>query len=116
MPHRTFFTFIFPSILAMLLFITLPIVSVVLQSMFVEHAAILTTVENCDPFGCTKATRVDAEAMAALKAEKPMGQFAGLSNYLNRNHLAVAEVSASPAVRDARAAYEAARRKERDFL
>ena len=54
MPHRTFFAFIFPSILAMLLFITLPIISVAVQSMFVEHDAIVTTVENCDPFGCTK--------------------------------------------------------------
>ncbi len=46
MPHRAFFAFIFPSILAMMLFITLPIVSVVVQSLFVEHDAILTTVEN----------------------------------------------------------------------
>lgn len=53
MPHRTFFAFIFPSILAMLLFISLPSVSVVVQ---------------------------------------PLGQFAGLANYLNRNHLAVDEI------------------------
>ena len=92
MPHRTFLAFIFPSILAMLLFITLPIISVGLQSLFVEHEAILTTVENCDPFGCTKATKVDTLAMAALKDQAPMGQFAGFSNYLNRNHLAVTEL------------------------
>jgi multiple sugar transport system permease protein len=92
MPHRTFLAFIFPSILAMVLFITLPILSVALQSLYVEHPAILTTVENCDPFGCTKATRVDAEAMAALKAQAPMGQFAGFANYLNRNHLAVRSI------------------------
>ncbi len=92
MPHRTFFAFIFPSILAMLLFISLPIVSVAVQSLFVEHPAILTIVENCDPFGCTKSTKVDAEAMAALKSERPMGRFSGFSNYLNRNHLAVAEL------------------------
>lgn len=92
MPHRTFLVFIFPSILAMVLFITLPIVSVVVQSLFVQHEAILTTVESCTPFGCETQTRIDTEAMAALRAERPLGQFAGLSNYLNRNHLAVAEI------------------------
>ena len=92
MPHRTFFLFIFPSILAMLLFITLPILSVAVQSLYVEHPAVLTTVQNCDPFGCTDSTKVDVEAMANLKAAAPLGQFAGLGNYLNRNHLAVAEL------------------------
>ena len=38
----------------MVLFITLPIVSVVVQSLFVQHEAVLITVENCDPFGCSK--------------------------------------------------------------
>lgn len=94
MPHRTFFVFIFPSILAMVLFITLPIVSVVVQSLFVQHEAVLITVENCDPFGCSSQTRIDTEAMAKLQAERPLGQFAGLSNYLNRNHLAVNEIKA----------------------
>ena len=94
MPHRTFFVFIFPSILAMALFITLPIVSVVVQSLFVQHEAVLITVENCTPFGCESQTRVDTEAMAKLKEEQPLGQFAGLSNYLNRNHLAVDEIKA----------------------
>lgn len=94
MPHRTFFTFIFPSILAMVLFITLPIVSVVVQSLFVQHEAVLITVENCDPFGCSSQTRVDTEAMAKLQEEQPMGQFAGFANYLNRNHLAVDEIRA----------------------
>lgn len=92
MPHRTFFTFIFPSILAMVLFITLPIVSVVVQSLFVQHEAVLITVENCGPFGCEKETRIDTEAMAKLQADQPLGQFAGLANYLNRNHLAVEEI------------------------
>lgn len=89
MPHRAFFAFIFPSLLAMVLFITLPIFSVVVQSLFVEHDAILTTVESCGPFGCETQTKVDAEAMAQLRAEQPMGKFAGLSNYLNHNHLAI---------------------------
>lgn len=94
MPHRTFFVFIFPSILAMVLFITLPIISVVVQSLFVQHEAVLVTVENCTPFGCESQTRVDTEAMAKLRAERPLGQFAGLANYLNRNHLAVDEIGA----------------------
>jgi ABC-type sugar transport system permease subunit len=94
MPHRTFFVFIFPSILAMVLFITLPIVSVVVQSLFVQHEAVLITVENCDPFGCSSQTRIDTEAMAKLEAEQPLGQFAALANYLNRNHLAVDEIKA----------------------
>ncbi len=92
MPHRAFFAFIFPSILAMMLFITLPIVSVVAQSFFVEHDAILTTVENCGPFGCETETRVDTGAMAKLREEAPMGKFAGFSNYLNRNHLAIEDL------------------------
>lgn len=92
MPHRTFAAFIFPSILAMVLFISLPIVSVVVQSLFVEHEAVLVSVENCTPFGCTNQTKVDTDAMAKLRAEEPLGQFAGLSNYLNHNHLAIADV------------------------
>ena len=93
MPHRTFAAFIFPSILAMLLFITLPIFSVLVQSMFIEHPAVLVTVENCGPFGaCTTETRVDTGAMAKLKAEAPLGEFAGLANYLNHNHLAIADL------------------------
>jgi ABC-type sugar transport system permease subunit len=92
MPHRTFLAFIFPSILAMLLFISLPIASVALQSLFVEHGSVLVSVENCGPFGCETQTKVDTAAMEKLKAEQPMGQFAGFANYLNRNHLAVAEL------------------------
>lgn len=92
MPHRTFFTFIFPSILAMVLFITLPIISVVVQSLFVQHEAVLITVENCTPFGCETQTRVDTAAMEKLQEEQPLGQFAGFANYLNRNHLAVEEI------------------------
>jgi len=95
MPHKTFFAFILPSLIAMVLFIALPIVSVVVQSFHVEHARVLVEVENCQPFGgCTKETRVDTAAMAQLQAEKPMGQFNGLGTYLNRGHLAVNEIGA----------------------
>lgn len=92
MPHRTFAVFIFPSILAMVPFISLPIVSVPVQSFFAEHEALLLTVENCTPLGCETQTTVDTAAMESLRTEQPMGQFAGLSNYLNRNHLALAEL------------------------
>lgn len=92
MPHRAFFAFIFPSILAMLLFITLPIVSVLVQSMYVEHPQILVEVENSGPFGVTKETKVDTAAMAALQKAEPMGQFAGLANYVDHNHLAFDDV------------------------
>jgi ABC-type sugar transport system permease subunit len=93
--HKTFFAFILPSLIAMLLFIALPIVSVVTQSLFVEHSRVLVEVENCQPFGgCTKETRVDTDAMAALQAEEPLGQFNGLGTYLNRGHLAVDEIGA----------------------
>ena len=70
MPHKTFFAFILPSLIAMVLFIALPIVSVIVQSLHVEHARVLVEVESCQPFGgCTTETRVDTAAMAELRAE-----------------------------------------------
>jgi len=95
MPHKTFFAFILPSLIAMVLFIALPIVSVIVQSFHVEHGRVLVEVESCQPFGgCTTETRVDTAAMAELKAEQPMGQFNGFGTYLNRGHLAVDEIGA----------------------
>jgi ABC-type sugar transport system permease subunit len=105
MPHRTFFAFILPSLVAMVLFITLPIVSVFVQSLYVEHPQVMTEVENCGPFGCNKEQRVDTAAMEKLKAERPLGQFSGLGSYLDRNHLAFEQVAAiwstSPSTRAA---------------
>lgn len=93
MPHKTFLAFILPSLVAMLLFIALPIVSVAVQSLYVEHEKVLVTVENCQPFGgCTTETRVDTAATDRLKAEQPLGRFNGLGTYTNRSHLAFAEV------------------------
>lgn len=94
MRHRTFFWFILPSALAMFLFIALPLVSVVVQSLFVEHERVLVEVESCTPFGCTSATRVDSAATAELEAAEPLGKFNGLGTYFNREHLATAEVAA----------------------
>ncbi|KAA2314994.1 sugar ABC transporter permease [Pseudooceanicola sediminis] len=92
MRHRDFASFIFPSALAMLLFIALPIVSVAVQSLFVEHDQVLISVESCGPFGCQTETKVDPAATAALKTAQPLGKFNGLGTYLNRAHLAVSEI------------------------
>ena len=93
MPHKTFFWFILPSLAAMFLFIALPLVSVAVQSMFIEHEQVLKVTKNCGPCGCKEETTVDFEATELLKEERPLGQFNGLSTYLDRGHLAVAEVS-----------------------
>jgi len=77
----------------MLLFIFLPIVSVITQSLHIDHEQVFIEVENCDIFGCKKATTVDTEATAQLRAEEPLGRFVGLSNYFNRSHLASSEVA-----------------------
>lgn len=92
MPHRTFAWFMLPSLIAMVLFITLPIFSVMIQSLFVEHERVMVQTENCGPFGCTTELRVDTAATAALQDAQPLGRFAGLSNYTDRNHLALAEL------------------------
>ena len=93
MPLRAFFWFILPSALAMLLFIALPILSVVVQSVHIEHPKVMTEVETCGPFNCTTELRVDADATAELRAAEPLGKFIGFGTYLNRNHLASSEVA-----------------------
>lgn len=93
MKHRTFFWFFFPTGMAMLLFIALPIVSVVTQSLFTPHEAVLVTVETCTPFKCTEETAIDQEATAAIRAAEPLGRFVGLDIYFDRGHLAIIEVS-----------------------
>lgn len=95
MPHRTFFWFILPSLLAMLLFIAAPIFSVIVQSLHIPHEQVIVTTETCGPFGCTQETTVDTEATAALRAEKPLGRFNGLGTYFDRGHLAVEEFGAA---------------------
>jgi len=93
MKHRTFFWFFLPTGLAMLLFIAMPIVSVVTQSLFTPHEAVLVTVETCTPFSCTQETTIDQEATAALREQSPMGRFVGFDIYTDRGHLAVSEVA-----------------------
>ena len=92
MNHKTFFWFFFPTALAMILFIALPLTSIVSQSLHTPHDKVLLTVETCDPFGCTTATSVDHEATQKLKDEKPLGKWVGLTIYLDRGHLAIKEV------------------------
>jgi len=93
MKHRTFFWFILPTLSAMILFIALPIVSVFIQSLFVQHEQVLVVSESCGPFGCNETTSVDAEATAALREAQPLGRFNGLGTYFDRSHLALAEVA-----------------------
>ena len=92
MKHKTFFWFVLPSTLAMLLFIFLPLISIIVQSLYVAHDQVIVSVENCGPFGCTQSTMVDQEATEALKSGHPFGQFAGADIFFDRGHLAVAEV------------------------
>lgn len=95
MPHRTFWLFLAPSAIAMLLFIALPIISVVVQSLYIENEKVLVVSENCGPFGCKELVKVDEVASARLNAENPLGRFNGLGTYFNRNHLASSELSAA---------------------
>ena len=92
MPHRTFFWFILPSAAAILVFIALPLVSVFVQSLYVEHEHTFVEVETCDPFGCKTETKVDPSARRALIEEQPLGRFSGFGTYANRNHLAINEI------------------------
>ena len=77
----------------MLLFIALPIVSFVLQSIHAPHPAVLVEVETCTPLvGCTTETSIDQDATADLRAAKPLGRFVGLEIFKDRGHLALSEV------------------------
>ena len=100
MKHRAFFWFILPTLAAMTLFIALPIVSVFVQSLYVQHEQVLVISENCGPFGCKQSTSVDIAATEKLREEAPLGQFNGLGTYSNRSHLAFAEVGAAWATSD----------------
>ena len=92
MKNRTFFWFILPSLMTMILFIALPIGSIFIQSFHIEHGAVLKEVNNCGPFGCKLEVQVDVKASEQLKNDKPLGKFNGFGTYTNRNHLALNEV------------------------
>ena len=94
MRHTTFFWFFLPTALAMLLFIAFPIVSVITQSIFAPHSAVLIEVETCTPLvGCTNETKIDQDATRALRQEQPLGRFVGLKIFKDRGHLAITEVN-----------------------
>ena len=78
----------------MLLFIAAPIVSVVLQSLHTPHGAVLVEVETCTPLsGCILETTIDQDATRELREAEPLGKLVGLNIYLDRGHLALAEVA-----------------------
>ena len=81
MPHKTFFWFFFPSGLAMIIFIGLPIFSSFFQSMHIEPEQVLIEVETCDPFGCETEVQVDQEATTINREANPLGRFNGFGTY-----------------------------------
>ena len=92
----------------MLLFIALPVVSVIIQSLYVEHDKVFVEVENCDPFSCKMELQIDFEATKAIQESEPLGAFNGLGTYTNRNHLAVAEIAEAWRQADSLGAFVAA--------
>ncbi|MDG4649672.1 sugar ABC transporter permease [Roseibacterium sp. SDUM158017] len=100
MKHKTFFWFILPTLTAMTLFIALPIVSVFIQSLHIQHEQVIVVTESCGPFGCTESTAVDQEATRALREEAPLGRFNGLKTYTNRAHLAFEQIGEAWATTD----------------
>lgn len=93
MTHGTFLRFFLPSATAMLLFIALPMISVLIQSVHAPHGRVVVEVENCTPFGCTKSTVIDQAATAKLQEERPLGRFVGLGIYTDQSHLAFGEIA-----------------------
>jgi ABC-type sugar transport system permease subunit len=92
MKHKTFLQFFLPTAIAMFLFIALPLISVLIQSVYAPHEQVIIEVENCTPFGCTKSTTVDQAATRAIREQQPLGRFVGLGTYTDRSHLAFTEI------------------------
>jgi ABC-type sugar transport system permease subunit len=93
MKHKTFLQFFLPTAIAMFVFIALPLISVLIQSVYTPHQQVIIEVENCTPFGCTKSTTVDQAATRAIREQQPLGRFVGLGTYADRSHLAFAEIN-----------------------
>ena len=92
MKHKTCVWFFLPTTLAMLLFIALPLTSIVSQSLHTPHDQVLIVVESCDPFGCKAETTIDHQASKKINEERPQGKWVGFQIYSDRNHLAIKEV------------------------
>ncbi len=73
----------------MVLFIALPIVSIILQSVHSQPERVVETVESCGPFGCTETTSV---SQPETEEGNFFGVFSGVENYVNRNHLAFQQI------------------------
>jgi len=93
MKNKTFLLFLTPSLVAMVLFIALPIVSTIVQSFYIQNDKIFVEMEVCNPFGCKRELQVDVQATQKLKQEQPLGKYNGLNNYTDRGHLAFKEVA-----------------------
>jgi ABC-type sugar transport system permease subunit len=93
MKHKTFLQFFLPTGIAMFVFIALPLISVIVQSLYTPHPQVIVEVENCTPFGCTKSTTIDQAATRVLREKEPLGQFVGLGIYKDRSHLAANEIA-----------------------
>ncbi len=93
MKHKTFLQFFLPTAIAMFLFIALPLISVLIQSVYAPHEQVIIEVENCTPFGCTKSTTVDQVATRAIREQQPLGRFVGFGTYTDRSHLAFTEIN-----------------------
>ena len=94
MPHRVFWAFMMPSLVAVIIFIATPIASIVAQSLFIEHDKVLAVSETCQPLGgCVTETIVNTSATEQLRRDEPMGKFNGLGIYIDRNHLAVNQIA-----------------------
>ena len=105
MKNRSFFWFILPTLSAMTLFIALPIVSVIIQSLHIQHEQVLVVTESCGPFGCEETTEVDLDATAEVREAQPLGRFNGLGTYTNRSHLAFGEIEEAWATTDSLGAF-----------
>ncbi len=92
MKHKTFVQFFWPTATVMVLFIALPIMSVLLQAVYAPHGQVIVETENCTPFGCTKSTTIDQAATRAIREKEPLGRFVGLSIFADRSHLATSEI------------------------
>ena len=91
MPHRAFFAFLMPSLLAMVLFILLPLISVGYQSLFSPPRDIEVLSEICSTNFLT-GVRSCEQTVTIEKVEGP-NIFRGLDFFCGRSVLACGELA-----------------------
>ena len=98
MKHKAFFWFILPTLTAMILFIALPIVSVLIQSHACRARAGADRSGKLRPVWLTtQATTRSTRTPRRPCAPRPrLGRFNGLGTYTNRAHLAFGEIWPRP--------------------